>query len=205
MISATVPVGDSRPFSQDSATPAARPALAFADVYREHVGFVWRSIRGLGVKPGAVDDVAQEIFVIVNRRLAEFEGRSSMRTWLSGIILNVVRHHRRSIQRKSPHEVAPDGPVDPQTLVANAPTPYEAAVHAEETQLLERILDELDDDKREILVLAELEEMTVPEIAGALDLKLNTAYSRLRLAREAFEQALARHHAREAHDRRGAR
>ncbi|AKV04591.1 RNA polymerase sigma factor RpoE [Labilithrix luteola] len=191
-------IGESPPYEVPAEAAPRGQALAFPDVYREHVGFVWRSVRGLGVKHGAVDDVAQEIFVVVARRLPEFEGRSSVRTWLSGIILNVVRHHRRSIQRKSPHETASGGPaLDPQTLPANVPTPYEAVVHAEETLLLERILDELDDEKREVLVLAELEEMSVPEIAGALDIKLNTAYSRLRLARQAFEQALARHRSRD--------
>lgn len=186
-----------------SASLAPAPAeavprpLAFAEVYRENVGFVWRSVRGLGVKAGSVDDVAQEVFLVVNRRLADFEGRSSLRAWLSGIVLNVVRHHRRSIQRKSPHELAP-AEVDPQELAARSPTPYEAAVHAEETRLLERILDELDDEKREVLVLAELEEMSVPEIAAALEINVNTAYSRLRLAREAFERALGRHRARDA-------
>lgn len=193
----TSTIGESSPYEVPAGAAPRGQALAFADVYREHVGFVWRSVRGLGVKYGAVDDVAQEIFVVVARRLPEFAGRSSVRTWLSGIILNVVRHHRRSIQRKSPHEMASEGAVDPQTIPANAPTPYEAVVHAEETALLERILDELDDEKREVLVLAELEEMSVPEIAEALDIKLNTAYSRLRLARQAFEQALARHHSRD--------
>jgi RNA polymerase sigma-70 factor (ECF subfamily) len=185
-------------FDDGSGAVSAFRAPTFAEVYREHLDFVWRSVRGLGVRPGAVDDVVQEIFVVVDRRLPDFEGRSSVRTWVSGIVLNVVRHHRRSLQRKNPHELASDEAlVDVQELPADAPTPYEAVVHGEETKLLERILDELDDEKREVLVLAELQEMSVPEIAGALDLKLNTAYSRLRLAREAFEQALARHRARD--------
>ena len=178
--------------------PVPRPAFVFADVYRENVGFVWRSVRGLGVNHAAVDDVAQEVFLIVNRRLGDFEGRSSIRAWLSAIVVNVVRHHRRSMQRKSPHEIArAETPIDPELLPASAPTPYEAAVQAEESRLLDRLLDELDDEKREVLVLAELEEMSVPELAAALDVKLNTAYSRLRLAREAFERALARHRSRD--------
>src|SRR5882672_7077286 len=91
------------PFS--SAEPAAAaeaPAAVFAEVYQEWFGFVWRSARGLGVADAALDDVVQEIFVIVHRRLRDFEGRSSIRTWLSGIVLNVVRHHRRSLARKGP-------------------------------------------------------------------------------------------------------
>ena len=60
------------------------PALTFAEVYREYLGFVWRNARALGVGTAAVDDVVQEIFVVVHRRLPEFEGRSAVRTWLWG-------------------------------------------------------------------------------------------------------------------------
>jgi RNA polymerase sigma-70 factor (ECF subfamily) len=169
--------------------------LAFGEVYRTHFPFVWRSARGLGVAPAALDDVVQEIFVVVHRRLPEFEGRSTLRTWIGGIALNVVRRHRRALARKSPHELTRDEPADPDGLRTEARDPYEAAELAEGTRLLQHLLDQLDDEKREILVLAELEELPVPEIAEALDLKLNTAYSRLRLARQEFEQALARHRA----------
>ncbi len=173
---------------------AAAPRLVFSDVYRDTFGFVWRSARGLGVRPAALDDVAQEIFIVVHRRLAEFEGRSSLHTWLSAIVLNVVRHHRRSIVRKSPHERDAEPP-DLETLPTPGESPLEAAERAESARLLQRILDGLDDEKREILVLVELEELLIPEAAEVLGLKLNTAYSRLRLAREAFERAFARHHA----------
>ena len=179
------------------AAPAALDGLVFAEVYRDNFAFVWRSARALGVGPAALDDVAQEIFVIVHRSLPEFAGRSKLRTWISGIVLNVVRHHRRSLARKSPHELSREEPADPALLHAAGRDPHEAAELAEETRLLQRILDDLDDDKREVLVLAELEELAVPEIAEALGLKLNTAYSRLRLARADFEQAAARHRARE--------
>jgi RNA polymerase sigma-70 factor (ECF subfamily) len=174
--------------------PAAEP-LAFAAIYEEYFDFVCRSARGLGVGSAALDDVVQEIFVVVHRRLAEFEGRSTLRTWISGIVLNVVRRHRRTTRRKSPPELAGDAPSDLEELPAGDRDPYEAAAHAEETRLLHRILHELGEEKREVLVLAELEELTVPEIAEALGIKLNTAYSRLRLARQAFDRAVARHHA----------
>jgi RNA polymerase sigma-70 factor (ECF subfamily) len=177
-------------------------ALVFADVYRDYLGFVWRSARGLGVWPAAIDDVVQEIFVVVHRRLPEFEGRSSLRTWLSGIVLNVVRHHRRTVQRKSPHELSREEAADPDALRSLERDPYQAAVHAEDARLVHRILEGIDDDKREVLVLAELEEIPVPEIAEALGIKLNTAYSRLRLAREEFERAVMRHEASERRSQR---
>jgi RNA polymerase sigma-70 factor (ECF subfamily) len=176
--------------------PVLERALPFAQVYQHYFSFVWRNAHSLGVRASALDDVTQEVFVIVHHRLHEFEGRSTFRTWLSGIVLNVVRHHRRSLSRKSPHELEGERAQDPDELLSAGSDPYETAVHAESARLLQHLLDELDDEKREVLVLAELEQFTVPEIAEALNLKLNTAYSRLRLAREQFDQGLARHHAR---------
>ena len=141
---------------------ATAPSIPFPRVYKEYFGFVWRSARSLGVRPAALDDVVQEVFVIVHRRLPEFEGRSALRTWLSGILLNVVRHHRRSLVRKSPHELEREQACDPDELASAASDPYETAVQAEGTRLLQRLLDGLDDEKREVFVLAELEELTVP-------------------------------------------
>lgn len=168
---------------------AVRPT--FEAVYREHFAFVWRSARRLGVPPGALDDIVQEVFVVVHRRLACFEGRSSLRTWLFGITLRVARDHRRSAGAR-PHE-----PLDVDLLPAPG-GPREALEKAEAVALLYGLLDELDDERREVFVMAELEQITMPEIAATLGLNVNTAYARLRAARQAFEAALARHRAREA-------
>ncbi len=89
-----------------------------------------------------------------------------------------------------------DRSVDPDTLVDRAAGPQEAAAKAEAGRVVDRFLDELDDDKRAVFVLADLEQMTVPEIAVALQAPLNTVYSRLRLARQEFAAAAARHRAR---------
>ena len=162
------------------------------EIYREHFAFVWRSAKRLGVRDAALDDVVQEVFVIVHRRLEDFEGRSAIRTWLFGITLRVARDHRRSVARKSP-----DGAVDPDTLHATAPGPGETMERVEAMRLLYAILDELDDERREVFVMAELEQMTMPDIATTLGINVNTAYARLRAARQAFEAALARHKARD--------
>src|SRR5215472_592100 len=131
--------------------------LTFDEVYDAHFDFVWRSVRRLGVSEGAVDDVAQEIFLVVLRRLPEFESRSSVRTWLFGIVLRVVREHRRSLRRKAPHSLRPEPPADPEALSASPEhNPQESAAKTEAVRLLHQILDELDDDKREVFVLAEL-------------------------------------------------
>jgi RNA polymerase sigma-70 factor (ECF subfamily) len=182
-----------RPLAGDPAHTDERPEiLDFDDVYRDHFAFVWRSARRLGVRDASLDDVVQEVFVIVHRRLGDFEARSTLRTWLFGITLRVARDHRRSAVRKSP-----EGSVDPDTLHASSPGPGESIEKAEAVRLLHAILDEMDDDRREILVMAELEQMSMPDIAGTLGINVNTAYARLRAARLAFESALARHRARD--------
>jgi RNA polymerase sigma-70 factor, ECF subfamily len=172
-------------------------APAFAQLYEEYFSFVWRSARRLGAPDAIVDDVVQEIFVIVHRRLRAFEGRSSMKTWLFGIVLNVVRAHRRSLRAKHPHMLSAERAVDLESLADGASGPQDVAMRAEATRLVDRFLDELDDDKRAVFVLAELEQMSAPEIAAALAAPLNTVYSRLRLARQEFAAAAARYRARD--------
>ena len=176
--------------------PQASVHLDLDEIYREHFAFVWRSAKRLGVRDASLDDVVQEVFVIVHRRLGDFEGRSSLRTWLFGITLRVARDHKKSAARKS-HGRAPDGTVDPDTLPASSPGPGETMEKAEAVRLLYAILDELDDERREVFVMAELEQMTMPDIAGTLGINVNTAYARLRTARQSFEAALARHRARD--------
>ena len=167
----------------------ARPRLRFESVYSDHFGFVWRMTRRLGVPDASVDDVVQDAFLVLHRRLEEYDGRASVRSWLFGILLHVVRDHRRRHRRKA----APCVPRPPDSgsdiAVASAdPGPAALAERSEQVALLRRLLDILDDDKRTILVLAYLEQMTVPEIAELLGLNLNTAYSRLRAAKRSFDK-----------------
>ncbi len=162
-------------------------------LYDAHFDFVWRSARRMGVAHAAVDDVVQEVFLVAHRRRADFEGRSSARTWLFGILVRVVSDHRRTLRRKGGLDPLPDG--------LSAPSesgPAERAERNERVALLHSLLATLDEDRRAIFILAELEQMTAPEISEALGVKLNTVYSRLRGARQKFEEALARHRAREA-------
>jgi RNA polymerase sigma-70 factor (ECF subfamily) len=174
------------------ATPCPLDAqLDVVEVYERHFDFVWRTARRLGVESAQVDDVVQEVFMVVHRRAGEFEGRASLKTWLFGITRRVVANHFRTARRKPAEPYGENEPRDARGLDAES----ELAT-AEGNRVLHALLDELDADKREVFVLAELEEMTGPELAQALGLNLNTAYARLRAARAAFEQALVRHRAR---------
>ena len=177
---------------EPNAPAAGMTAPGFAAVYEQHFDFVWRSLRRLGVPEASMDDAAQDLFIVVHRRLAEFAGRSSLRTWLFGIALRVAGDYRRRLRRKgAPLRPLPDALPD-----TSRPGPYEALARREAARVVDGLLDELDDAKRAVFVLAELEQMTAPEIAEVLEVNVNTVYSRLRAARADFERAVARLQAR---------
>lgn len=166
------------------AAPGAHVEPAsFEEVYDTYFPYIWRSVLRLGVPVAHADDAVQEVFLVVHRKLAGFEGRSSLKTWLYGIALRVARAHRV----RGPRELEPE-----ELRAPDASRPDERAQNAEAARIVRALLDQLDDEQREVFVLAELEQLTAPEIAEALGVKLNTVYSRLRLAREAFAEGAAR-------------
>ena len=174
--------------ASDAATQAPQAALVpnFADVYETYFDFVWRSARRLGVRDASLDDVLQDVFVTVYRRLPAFEGRSLLKTWIYGVVRHTVQDYRRTLRRK-PSEALEHEPPD-----VLADSPHDCAVRTEGARLLDAVLAELDDDLREVFVLSELEQMSAPELAAALSLNVNTVYSRLRSARANFDAALKR-------------
>ena len=155
---------------------------AFDDVYTAHVAFVWRILRTFGVPPDQVEDAVQDVFVVVHRRLPEFEGRAAITTWLFAIARRVAGSHRRRAGNTKTEALSDE-------LVGKADTFAEAA-RAEAAATVVAILQDMDEDKRVVFALVELEQLTVPEVAKLLDVNLNTTYSRLRLARALFEQAV---------------
>jgi len=183
----------------DAAAHAAAPTEdcpSFEAVYQQHFDFVWRLARRFGAEEGAVDDVVQDVFVVVHRKLGDFEGRSSLRTWLYAIARRVVADHRKKRLRRRETAIEEAGAVE-----ARATDPEGQAAQSERLQQLRELLDGLSDEQREVFVLAELEQMSAPEIAELTGAKLNTVYSRLRLARRGFERALDRMRARAASER----
>jgi RNA polymerase sigma-70 factor (ECF subfamily) len=189
------PTARSNPAISTPESVIARPT--FAQVYEEYFAFAWRSARRLGAPDANLDDLVQEIFIVVHKRLPTFEGRSSLKTWLFGIVLNVVRAHRRMLGAKHPHSLWPTRGTDPDSLCDASAGPHECATQAQAARLVERLLEAIDDDKREVFVLAELERMSAPEIARILAIPVNTVSSRLRLARQEFAAAAARQRARD--------
>jgi RNA polymerase sigma-70 factor (ECF subfamily) len=162
--------------------------MTFNQVYEEHFRFVWRSLRRLGVRESDVPDAVQDVFLVVHRRLAEFEGRSKVTTWLFGICFRVA-HDRRKLA----HVRRRAGDEEP--LLDCADERADVAAEAERRQglaLLEAILEELPLEQRAVFTLFELEGMSGEDIAETLEIPLGTAYSRLRIARDAFRRAIAR-------------
>ena len=168
----------------------------FEAVYETHCPFVWQSVRRLGVADSAVEDVAQEVFLVVHRRLASFDGRSSIKPWLFAIIVRVVSDARRSLRRKPAHlggHARSDRDVDSVTD-PSAICPQESAVRADAVRTLQALLDRMSDHHRQVFILSELEQMSALDIAAAVNANVNTVYSRLRAARLDFERAVARLH-----------
>ncbi len=166
--------------------PAEGAVRDFDAVYSEYFPFVWRCLRALGVPDAGLDDAAQDVFVVVHRQLPAFRASSTLRTWLYGIVLNVASNQRRARSRKGHAETLDE------RLASHAPDPAEHAQDAQAAAFIQRFAAELDAKKRDVFLLAVLEEMSIPEVAAALSIPLNTAYSRLRLARADFQAALAK-------------
>ena len=173
------------------------PALSFAEIFDGYFVFVWRTARRLGVPESNLDDVVQETFLVAHRRRDDFEGRSSLKTWLYGIAFNVVRAHRRELGAKYPAALNAEQRADPDLLADGADGPQESVAKREAARFVDGFMRQLNADQRDVFVLAELEELSAPEIATVLGAPLNTVYSRLRLARAEFGKAVTRHRARD--------
>ncbi|HET9620339.1 MAG TPA: RNA polymerase sigma factor [Kofleriaceae bacterium] len=172
-----------------AADPMDRAVPAFDAVYEAHVGFVWRVLRTFGVPPAQLEDAVQDVFLVVHRRLAEWQGRAAITTWLFAIARKVASTHRRRAAKRT--EALTDAIADGAGHEpARGGDPFAEAARAQAAAAVTAILDQLDDDKRMVFALVELEQLSVPEVARMLDLNLNTTYSRLRLARQAFEAAV---------------
>jgi RNA polymerase sigma-70 factor (ECF subfamily) len=155
--------------------------------------YVWNTLRRLGVREADVLDQTQEVFVIVHGLLPDYDASRPRRPWLFGIAYRValryraLARHRYELAGEVSHE-----PSDP------APLADEHMEASEARALLLEAIHAIDLPRRAVFVLAEIEERPIAEIAAALEIPVNTAYSRLRLAREDFEKAAQRLRARQA-------
>ena len=176
---------------REESTAFAVPSVA--DVYAAHFKYVWRCLRSLGVPDAALDDALQEVFLVVQRKLETFDGACDTKTWLYAIVLRIARRSRteaaRHAQRFASHESGGDEEaLEPSGTAADLRSEVEKN---ERLAIAQRALAGLDDAKREVFVFACIEGMSAPEIATLVGVPLNTVYSRLRAARQAFAEAVA--------------
>jgi RNA polymerase sigma-70 factor (ECF subfamily) len=157
--------------SASGAVPSLR------EIFDEYSKYIWRSLRHFGVAEADVEDVCQEVFITVHRKLPEFEGRSSLKTWLYGICLRTASDYRRRAYNRRERVMADADQLAEQAAPRNTDAP------AESRQLVLSMLNLLDDEKREVLVLYEIEGFTMKEVAEIVRCPLQTAYSRLYAAR----------------------
>jgi RNA polymerase sigma-70 factor (ECF subfamily) len=166
-------------------TPPSEPW--FRALYERHFDFVWRTLRHLGVREADLADACQEVFMIVYRRYPSFDAQAKVTTWLFQICFNKARERRRSAHAR--REVLGEAALDQ----ARGPSdPFSELERQDKLVLFEAALDSMELEQRAAFILFEVEGMSGPEVAEALAVPLGTAYSRLRLAREAFQAALTR-------------
>lgn len=163
---------------------------SFDEVYREHFDLVWRFVSSR-VPEHARDDVVQEVFLVVHRKLPEFEGRSSTRTWVIAIMRFVIRDY---VKRVAHRPLGAPLAIEP---VADDPSPSEVLSRKRALAVLDEALAKMSDDQREAFLLLEVEQLSSREAAEALDVNDNTLRARLRAAREVFSAAVSRFRARQ--------
>jgi RNA polymerase sigma-70 factor (ECF subfamily) len=166
------------------APPGAVP-LSFSEIFRNNAPYLFRALVGLGVPESDADDLCQEVMLVVHKRLSDFDGRA-LKSWLYGICLRVASDHRRKarVRREIVTDAIPD-----EALPARQAELVDA--QRMERRLLD-VLDELDEEKRAAFVLYEIEELTIREIAESMGCPLQTAYSRLKAARDHVGKAFAK-------------
>lgn len=170
----------------DAPPDAASSGLrSFEEVFRLHVGSVWRMAVAMGVDPDSAHDVVQNVFVIAHQRRDRFDAARSVRPWLLGIARNVILHHHRGERRREHRlRLLPEPPpVEP---------PARELERREAADLVGEFIAKIDDKKKVVFVLGFVEGLTAKEIAATLGLPLSTVYARAKAAEEAFAKFVAR-------------
>ncbi len=159
---------------------------SFNAIFRAEFDYVWNSLRRLGVPVRDLEDLTHDAFFCVYERLADYDAARPLRPWLFGFSFRFASDYRRRFSNRREVLSAASETSDP------APTALDRLVQAETMTLAQTALEGIELERRAVFILHELDGSTVPEIASALGLPLNTTYSRLRIARQEFRAALQR-------------
>jgi RNA polymerase sigma-70 factor (ECF subfamily) len=165
-----------------SSSVGVRPELAA--IIRAHTPTLGRALRYLGVPASEIDDVLQEVFLVVHRRLGELDDPEGLGSWLRAVAVNVVRNRRRTARRRPlVYGEVPE-------MIDLEQSPEESLEQRRARADLLAALDELDDEQRMVLVMFEIEGASMREIAALAECSLATAYNRLGEARAALRKGL---------------
>jgi len=167
--------------------PAPAPALPdFRELFEAQFSYVWHALKRLGVAERDLEDLTQQVFMQVHGQLPKFVSSRPLRPWLFSFAYHAASNYRAlSRHRVELSIVAPEPP-------DTRPSADEQLITRQELELAELALSRVALDRRAVLLLHEVEGHSMPEIAESLSIPLNTAYSRLRLARQEYEQAVRR-------------
>jgi RNA polymerase sigma-70 factor (ECF subfamily) len=158
--------------------PPVRATPAFPRVFEENVSFVWRVLEHHGVRGSELEDATQEVFIVVARKLDDLDDGVSVRSWLYGIARRVA-----SSQRRRAH-VRREQLTDEPPASVDAARQHDDAERREALGLLQTVLERLPEEQRMAFVLREVEQLTIQEVADAMGCPLQTAYSRVRVAKD---------------------
>jgi RNA polymerase sigma-70 factor (ECF subfamily) len=169
------------------AADPAPEAPRFRALFEAEFSYVFHTLHRLGVRRADLEDLTHDVFVAVYRAFAKYDPQRPLRPWLFGIAFRIASDYRR--RARYLRELSSDGVPEP----ADAAPPADERLAAEEARrLVIAALDDVELHRRAVLVLHDLDGQSMPEIAHALAIPLNTAYSRLRLAREQLRAAVTR-------------
>jgi len=161
-------------------------APEFREIFETQFSYVWHVLKRLGVAERDLEDLAQQVFLQVHGQLPKFDSRRPLRPWLFSFAYHAASNyralsrHRVELSIVAPEQTCPRAPADEQLITR------------QELELAELALSRVALERRAVLLLHEVEGHSMPEIAESLNIPLNTAYSRLRLARQEYEQTLRR-------------
>ncbi len=176
-----------------SPVPRVEPVPSFREVYDRYFPFVWRSAANRGVPVAALDDVVQEVFIVIHRKLPEFEARSSVRTWLAGITRRVVADY---VRKRGNQPVAHE-PLEREPAAAAG---VESIERKAALEVLDALLAKMSEEQREVFLLHEIEHLSGAEIAELTEINENTVWTRLRAARRIFQEGVARQRVRQSRE-----
>jgi RNA polymerase sigma-70 factor, ECF subfamily len=171
------------PRTLQMAPELSRP-VEFASVFREQFSYVWNTLTRMGIAARDLEDLTHDVFLNVYRQLGSYDATRPLRPWLFGFAFRMASDYRRLARHRRELVGVAAEPSD------RAPLADAALISAEERALVETALQHVKLDRRAVLMLHDIDGFSIPEVAESLSLPLNTAYSRLRVARDDLRSAL---------------